>query len=786
MKKLSFFAVPFFLLLLLSVFVACKKEIIYPLAESITFDETSVEVPVGESKYLYYTILPEVVGDTATVYFSSADETIATVSEWGSVTGVKEGHTTVTATVHGKSASAEVEVTKAVIKKFTLTYNGQPLPEVLDIPYGDNSIIIDITDVKPSNVDLDGMTVSSKDKSIAEAKRDGKQVVITPKGEGETTIVVRGGDVKKEIDINVKMIHAEKVVIDQKNPEVGINTTLQLTATTTPVDVSLPKRTWSSSNPSVVDVDAETGVVTGKGEGSATITVTVDGKSASAQVKVLYVKPQTVAINPTSKTLVLNDTYQLEAITTPAEVTYPEITWTSSNSSVVSVDEKGLVTAKGLGSATISAKVDGVVGTSTITVSEFPPITGFDLVASATEVGINKSITLSIKNLEPSGASFGDIKWSIDNTSMATISVNKTNGTCTLTAKEQTGYVTVTAESNGVVKTQRIQITKIAVKSISISSNVKQISDYYCFWAPTSGTDYAETAYGSGKDIEFTVSVSPTDASLAKNVKFESSNSNVQVKKVGNVYKLYVSSSAKGEYTLNASCDGVNSNLRVHVIPNAYGSTISTIYGYPGKKTTIDESSFKSIIKGYTPLEGLLKYSKCTPKTKNYHTFTEGSTNVVIIGKDLAYGDKYYDTFTVEADVLGKKITSDAVIYNSYYGLSIDNVDGLRNDLLIKHKDTGYYYYISEGKKSSECNLIGYDTPKFRFKLDAGNTLNPVYSYDVNIHYYNPNFKNGDYDCRFTSYAYEKIADESERMKDETSIYNVPNSNLQYKVDFYF
>lgn len=780
MKKILFF----FTLVLLA-FVACKKEIIYPLAESITLDEVSVTIPVGESKYIYYTILPEAVGDTATVYFSSADESIATVSEWGSVTGVREGHTTVTATVHGKSASAEVEVTKAVIKKFTLTYNGQPLPEVLDIPYGDNSIIIDITDVKPSNVDLDGMTVSSKDKSIAEAKRDGKQVVITPKGEGETTIVVRGGDVKKEIDINVKMIHAEKVVIDQKNPEVGINTTLQLTATTTPVDVSLPKRTWSSSNPSVVDVDAETGVVTGKGEGSATITVTVDGKSASAQVKVLYVKPQTVAINPTSKTLVLDDTYQLELTTTPAEVTYPEVTWSSSNSSVVSVDENGLVTAKGLGSATISAKVDGVVGTSTITVSEFPPITGFELSASATKVDLNKSITLSIKNLQPNGASYGDIKWSIDNTSLASISVNKNTGVCTLTAKEQIGYVTVTAESNGVVKTQKIQITKIAVKSISISSNVKQISDYYCFWAPSSGTDYAETAYGSGKDIEFTVSVSPTDASLAKNVKFESSNSNVQVKKVGNVYKLYVSSSAKGEYTLNASCDGVNSNLRVHVIPNAYSPTISTIYGYPGKKTTIDESSFESNIKDYTPLEGLLKYSKCTPKTKNYHTFSEG-INLVIIGKDLAYGDKYNDTFAVEADILGKKVTANVTIYNSYYGLSIDNVDGYRNDLLIKHKDTGYYYYISEGKKSSECNLIGYDTPKFRFKLDAGNTLNPVYSYDVNIHYYNPNFNNGGGDCRFTSYAYEKIADESERMKDETSIYNVPNSNLQYKVDFYF
>lgn len=782
MKKI----IPFLVCLLVAV-IACKKEDIFPLAESITFDDTSIEVPVGESKYLYYTILPEQVADTATVYFSSADESIARVSEWGSVTGVKEGHTTVTATVHGKTASVEVEVLKAVITKFNLKYNGEALPEVLDVPYGDNAVSVDITDIKPSTVGAEGITVSSKDKSIAEAKRDGKQIIITPIGEGETTIVVRGGDVKKEINISVKMIHAEKVIIDQKNPEVGLNTTLQLTATTTPVDISQPKRTWSSSNPSIVEVDAETGVVTGKGDGSATITVTVDGKSASAQVKVLYVKPQTVTINPTSKTLVLNDTCQLKVLTTPAEVTYPEITWSSSNSSVASVDENGIVTAKGLGSATIFAKVDGVVGTSTITVSEFPPITGFELSASATEVGINNSITLSIKNLEPSGASYGDIKWSIDNTSLASISVNKNTGTCTLTAKDQSGSVTVTAESNGVVKTQRIQITKIAVQSISVSSNVKSISGYYCFWAPSSATDYAETAYGSGQDIEFTVSVSPADASLANNVTFTSDNSNVQVKKVGNVYKLNVSKDAKGVYTLQANCDGASWTGKVHVIPASYNPTISTIYGYPGKRTTINESSFKSNIKDYTPLEGLLKYSKCTPKTKNYHTITEGNTYVVIKGTDLAYGDKYYDTFTVEADVLGKKMTSDAVIYNSYYGISFDF--SVKYGTSTTHDETGYKYYISEGKKSSDCNLIGYDKPKFRAKVVNSKVGDVTYLAQLTCYIYVHHYaEGGEYRESGTcidKLACTKAAEYTTRVDDPTETYKLPYTEMEYKFDFY-
>ena len=778
MKKI----IPFLVCLLVAV-IACKKEDIFPLAESITFDDTSIELPVGESKYLYYTILPEQVGDTATVYFTSADETIATVSEWGSVTGVKEGHTTVTATVHGKTASIEVDVLKAVITKFNLKYNGEALPEVLDVPYGDNAVSVDITDIKPSTVGAEGITVSSKDKSIAEAKRDGKQVIITPKGEGETTIVVRGGDVKKEINISVKMIHAEKVVVDQKNPEVGLNTTLQLTATTTPVDISQPKRTWSSSNPSIVEVDAETGIVTGKGDGSATITVTVDGKSASAQVKVLYVKPQTVAINPTSKTLVLNDTCLLKVLTTPAEVTYPEITWSSSNSSVASVDENGIVTAKGLGSATISAKVDGVVGTSTITVSEFPPITGFELSASATEVGINKSITLSIKNLEPSGASFGDIKWSIDNTSMATISVNKTNGTCTLTAKDQAGYVTVTAESNGVVKTQKIQITKIEIKSII----VKEVNNYGYTFAPKSGSTYAKTLE-SDADLEYTVEVTPSNASYAKDVVLSvTPSSGVQIKKVGEVYKLYISSTAKGEYTIKATADGKEGTRTVTVLPNDIFENIKlpNVYSHPLNKNDITYNIRDTILK---QTDNLIKYysidvETCDIKSQNYTNirFLGNLESLIFSSKEIDYSEnRYVDKVDVKISILGSlSITRTIEFYNSFFGLSAEATGPIETN-----KDTNYQYYIQEGAKTADCNLIGYNKPKFRFK-SSNSSGSTTFDIDVYVHYYNPNVAQTSVGSCSSTSARSVIYSKDAVRLDENTITKYDSYSYGFKYDFY-
>ena len=183
----------------------------------------------------------------------------------------------------------------------------------------------------------------------------------------------------------------------------------------------------------------------------------------------------------------------------------------------------------------------------------------------------------------------------------------------------------------------------------------------------------------------------------------------------------------------------------------------------------------------------MIKYSKCTPKTKNYHTFTEGSTNVVIIGKDLAYGDKYYDTFTVEADVLGKKITSDAVIYNSYYGISFDFSVGYGTS--TTHDETGYKYYISEGKKSSDCNLIGYDKPKFRAKVKNKKEGDIIYLAQmvcgIYVHHYAEGGEYRESGTCIDKLACTKVAEYKTRVDDATETYKLPNTQMEFKFDFY-
>jgi glucosylceramidase len=88
-----------------------------------------------------------------------------------------------------------------------------------------------------------------------------------------------------------------------------------------------------------------------------------------------------VAINPTSVSVGAGGTTQLNATVAPSNASNKNVTWTSSNNSVATVNASGLVTGVASGTATITVKtVDGLkTATSTITVTSVvtPPTGAF-------------------------------------------------------------------------------------------------------------------------------------------------------------------------------------------------------------------------------------------------------------------------------------------------------------------------------------------------------------------------------------------------------------------------
>ena len=139
---------------------------------------------------------------------------------------------------------------------------------------------------------------------------------------------------------------------------------------------------YSSSDPSVATVD-EFGNVTALSEGITTIVGSNDGISGEIAINVKSkVTPVTPTPTPSTTkvtkvdigtnqvTKYVSETLSLSPVITPNTTKTNNITWTSSNSKVATVDKNGVVKTLKKGTAVITVNVDGVKDTCTVIVKE--------------------------------------------------------------------------------------------------------------------------------------------------------------------------------------------------------------------------------------------------------------------------------------------------------------------------------------------------------------------------------------------------------------------------------
>lgn len=137
-----------------------------------------------------------------------------------------------------------------------------------------------------------------------------------------------------------------------------------LMATISPATAENKSLRWTSSNTDVATIDAN-GKVNAVANGMAVITVsTVDG-GFTAQCTVTVSEKQTevvavenVKLNKTSLTLDIGESESLKATVTPEEAANKNVTWSSNDEDVASVDAKGKVTAISRGTATITVRTE--------------------------------------------------------------------------------------------------------------------------------------------------------------------------------------------------------------------------------------------------------------------------------------------------------------------------------------------------------------------------------------------------------------------------------------------
>ena len=160
------------------------------------------------------------------------------------------------------------------------------------------------------------------------------------------------------------------VSLNKNSTTLVVGGTETLTATVSPSNATNKNVTWTSSNTSVATVS--NGTITAKKAGNATITVkTSDGnKTATCSVTVnsSTISVTGVSLNKNSLTLDIGDTETLTATISPSNATNQNVTWTSSNTGVVTVSN-GIVSAISAGTSTVTVKTTDGNKTATCNVT---------------------------------------------------------------------------------------------------------------------------------------------------------------------------------------------------------------------------------------------------------------------------------------------------------------------------------------------------------------------------------------------------------------------------------
>ena len=163
------------------------------------------------------------------------------------------------------------------------------------------------------------------------------------------------------------------MTLDQSAVTIFVGQTACVSPEFTPSNAKATSLEWTSSDESVATVNG--GYVKGIKAGSATITGKAQGSiTATCSVTVKNVEATSFTLDKTELSFYTGQQgATLTATVIPGNVTFPEVSWSSSNEAVATVSAKGEVKPVGVGEAVITASLaGGQTATCKVTVTQGP------------------------------------------------------------------------------------------------------------------------------------------------------------------------------------------------------------------------------------------------------------------------------------------------------------------------------------------------------------------------------------------------------------------------------
>ena len=340
--------------------------------ESIIINKKNVKLRVGASTNLTTSFAPRNANNKKLTWTSS-NLNVVSVDKNGKVTARKVGKATITATTfNNKTSSVEVSVTSALkkdkktttseIKRIELdTYN-------VELNKGD-STSIKVTFV-PNKVKKKELKWTSSNKKVATISKG----TIKALSEGNAVIIVKTENKKSAkiyVKINKATVYPISIHLNKKYIDLELGKTEKITAKIYPEDSNDKTITWSSADKKIAEVN--NGVITAKGVGKTTISAkTYNSFVSFITVNVVdkIVLPSKIKMEKSSIDINIGESKRVNVSFEPNNVTNKGLTWSSSDSKVVSI-KNGVVTGIRKGSAVVSAtSINGIITKTTINVKE--------------------------------------------------------------------------------------------------------------------------------------------------------------------------------------------------------------------------------------------------------------------------------------------------------------------------------------------------------------------------------------------------------------------------------
>ena len=637
-------------------------------ATGITVDKIATTIVKGATDKLTATLVPADANGTIT--WSTSDSSVATVSSDGTVTAVKNGTATVTAKCGDLSAQTKVTVINP-LKAITITGTTHSIKKGQTTQLG-------LTYDPADTTDSVAATWTSSNTSVATVSKTG---LVTALKDGSTTIKATVGNVSSTYDIAVKEVKLTGIKMEEK-ALIHEGNTKALTVEYTPIDTTDDKTVaWSSSDSTVSSVD-NNGTVTAVKPGSAVITAKVGNYQATCAVTVdaplKEIVPEKSAIDMVKKQTA-NIAYSL----VPADTTdSKDVTFTSSDETVATVNSDGKVTAKKAGQATVTITgANGIKATVTVNVSEIPVN---EVVLSAqdeiVEAGAKKTITATLKP-ENNTDDNQSVTWTTSDEKIAKVVVDKEDSHKATIEGVAAGSAVITATAaNGTKAECTVKVPK-HITSVTLPETVEL----------TRGTS-----------TTLNVTIAPADTDDDTTVTWKSSDSDI-VKVDEKTGMVYAVKAGKADVTAttkavdNATAKPFTATTTVTVKENNMTDEI-------GKKLAFDE--FDDLLIGQ-------KYN-----ANNYLNLSEliEANNITDdINVEFASSDKAVATIDNDGNVFGLK-AGKTIITATVTAIA---GDGSKN------------VYTAEGEltvKAIPLNSIAFDKVIKEMKLGATDTLSIIYN----------------------------------------------------------